>query len=215
MSSRVLGPGQDDIVSPINWRSAKPGGRPESFDRQLSQSADSPQTSDLDAQMRRALEEAFQRGYNEGVNAAKSEAGQAVNRLAENVSRAISSLAEYRPRLRKEAEGDLVKLSVAIARRILKREMAVDPDSIHALVKVALEKLQGKEGCKARIHPDLYKPVKDCLERLTPSQAVEVAADASLEPGGIMFETSHGDLDASIESQLREIERGFADRLGL
>jgi flagellar biosynthesis/type III secretory pathway protein FliH len=28
-----------------------------------------------------------------------------------------------------------------------------------------------------------------------------------------VFETAHGNLDASIESQLQEIERGLADRL--
>jgi flagellar biosynthesis/type III secretory pathway protein FliH len=28
-----------------------------------------------------------------------------------------------------------------------------------------------------------------------------------------LFETAHGTLDGSIEAQLQEIERGFADRL--
>jgi flagellar biosynthesis/type III secretory pathway protein FliH len=34
-----------------------------------------------------------------------------------------------------------------------------------------------------------------------------------MQCGDVIFETTHGNLDASIESQLREIERGFADRL--
>jgi len=42
---------------------------------------------------------------------------------------------------------------------------------------------------------------------------VEVVPDASREPGTLIFETERGNLDASVESQLEEIERGLADRL--
>jgi flagellar biosynthesis/type III secretory pathway protein FliH len=40
-----------------------------------------------------------------------------------------------------------------------------------------------------------------------------VVADVTQSRGGALFETGSGSLDASIETQLREIERGFADRL--
>jgi flagellar biosynthesis/type III secretory pathway protein FliH len=42
---------------------------------------------------------------------------------------------------------------------------------------------------------------------------VELIADSSLQCGDVLFETAHGNLDASLESQLGEIERGLADRL--
>jgi flagellar biosynthesis/type III secretory pathway protein FliH len=42
---------------------------------------------------------------------------------------------------------------------------------------------------------------------------IEVLGDPSREPGSVVFETTRGNLDASVESQLREIERGLTDRL--
>ena len=42
---------------------------------------------------------------------------------------------------------------------------------------------------------------------------IVVAPDPAREPGTVIFETERGDLDASVESQLREIERGLTDRL--
>jgi flagellar assembly protein FliH len=42
---------------------------------------------------------------------------------------------------------------------------------------------------------------------------VEVVADSSRSPGDVIFETERGYLDASVDSQLQEIERGLADRL--
>jgi flagellar assembly protein FliH len=40
----------------------------------------------------------------------------------------------------------------------------------------------------------------------------EIVADTALQIGDVIIETRRGDLDASLETQLREIERGFADR---
>jgi flagellar biosynthesis/type III secretory pathway protein FliH len=40
---------------------------------------------------------------------------------------------------------------------------------------------------------------------------VEVLADPALEPGSVRLESAAGTLDASVDTQLEEIERGFAD----
>ena len=40
---------------------------------------------------------------------------------------------------------------------------------------------------------------------------LEIAADASLSAGSAVFETARGELDASIGTQLREIDRGLTD----
>jgi len=76
-----------------------------------------------------------------------------------------------------------------------------------------LDKLQSRELCRVRVHPDQEAALKSSLDRFSNSQNIELLADPTLQCGDVLFETSHGTLDASIESQLREIERGFADRL--
>ena len=42
---------------------------------------------------------------------------------------------------------------------------------------------------------------------------MEITPDNSRELGTVVFETQRGNLDASIDSQLQEIERGLADCL--
>lgn len=100
-----------------------------------------------------------------------------------------------------------------IARRVLHRELTLDPESIEGLIRVALEKMQSREVCRVRAHPDHQQAIKEALARHSNSHKVELIADPSLQCGDVLFETVHGTLDASIESQLHEIERGFADRL--
>ncbi len=91
--------------------------------------------------------------------------------------------------------------------------MTLDPESIEGLIRIALEKLQSRDVCRIRLHPDLEPAIRASMERFSNSQKVEVIADPSLQCGDVLFETAHGNIDASIEAQLREIERGFADRL--
>jgi flagellar biosynthesis/type III secretory pathway protein FliH len=55
--------------------------------------------------------------------------------------------------------------------------------------------------------------VSSCLQQTLTGGQVEVLPDAAREPGSVIFETSRGNLDASVDTQLQEIERGLADRL--
>lgn len=155
-----------------------------------------------------ARESAFRAGEAAGREKAVAEVQAAMERLV----RSTAELAGTKARLRREAEHDLVQLSIGIARRILRRELTVDPEAIGGLVRAALDKLQARDLCRIRVHPDHQAIVRRLLDRQSVTSA-EVVADAALQPGDVVVESKRGDLDASIESQLTEIERGFADRL--
>jgi len=107
----------------------------------------------------------------------------------------------------------MVKLSLAIAQRVLRRELAIDPEALHGLVLAALEKLQGQELCRVKVHPSQAAAIKAALQKSVTGNPVEVVSDGSREPGTAIFETKRGNLDASVDTQLREIERGLADCL--
>jgi flagellar assembly protein FliH len=101
---------------------------------------------------------------------------------------------------------------MAIAQRILHRQLTVDPAALEALTKVSLDRLGRQEQIRVRVSPSLRDPVQALLTKLS-SRPIEIAADSKLEAGALVFETGRGNLDASIHSQLDEIERGLIDRL--
>jgi flagellar assembly protein FliH len=171
------------------------------------------QVAQLEQQHRQRLQEAHAAGMQEGEAAGRSRAAAECQPVIERLSRTIDELSQLRGHLRKEAEADMVKLSLAIARRVLRRELAVDPEALHGLVMAALEKLQGQELCRVKVHPSHAAIVKSSLQKSVTGSAIEVIPDASREPGTVIFETQRGNLDASVDSQLREIERGLADCL--
>jgi len=155
------------------------------------------------------LQEAYQRGYRDGEAAGRSAVQPVIDKLAQT----IESLASLRHRARREAEADLLKLSIAIARRIIHRELSVDPEAVAGLIRTALDKLASLEVHRVRVHPQLEPAVRHALERLAAGRQIQVVAEAGRAAGDVIFETQRGNLDASVETQLDEISRGLADRL--
>ena len=167
---------------------------------------------ELEHALQRDVLHAREAGFREGEAAGREKSAAEMQTAMERLSRSVAELAGAKSRFRREAEHDVVQLSIGIARRILRRELTVDPEAIGGLVRAALDKLQTRDMCKIRVHPDHQSVVRRLLDKQGVT-AADVVADAGLHPGDVVVESKRGDLDASIESQLGEIERGFADRL--
>ena len=171
--------------------------------------------SDLQLDLEARVKAAFERGRVVGeANAAQQAIQQAAQNLEPVIARLnqmIQELAGMRKRFRGEAEADTVKLAIAIARRVLYRELATDPEAILGLVMAAFQKLNVRETHRLRVSPGDAAVLHEHRSRTELPAAVEILGDASLGPGSVVFETARGELDATVNTQLAEIERGLAD----
>jgi flagellar assembly protein FliH len=208
-SNRILRENAD--VLPILWRAANgPGGVP---------SPPSVRTSNSQTSPFRALggdpDAAHQRGYEEGRAAGEARAGELAGQLAEpvltNFGAIVNQLASARKQARQEAEESMVKLALAIAKRILHRELATDPEAILGLVRSAIDRLDAREIHRLRMSPGDAQVAIDNRADMNLPKALEIIPDPSLGPGSAIFETTRGEFDVSAHTQLEEIERGFAD----
>jgi flagellar assembly protein FliH len=170
-------------------------------------------TAAAERQAEQRVREARAAGFREGEAAGRKRAAAELEPVLERLARSIQEMAGLRGQMRREAEADMLRLALEIARRVLRREMAADPDAMRGLVLAALEKLQGQEISRVKVHPSHAALVTELLRKHGTAQPVEVIADASREPGAAVFETERGNLDASVDAQLREIERGLTDCL--
>jgi len=205
-SSKILRDGELSAVTPMAWRNTSmppPAPRPA-----RASSVDAGPSPDLDE----ARKESYQRGFSEGRTAGHDGAAAELQPVMDRLSRSLADLATVRSHVRKTAESDLLKLAIAVARRVIHRELTLDPGSIEGLIRVALEKLESRELCRVRVHPDQEPVIRTLLARFS-AAPVELIPDGTLQSGDVLFETAHGTLDGSIEAQLQEIERGFADRM--
>ncbi len=213
MSSKLFLPEDSHAAAPVVWREVSahpeeerpvPQAAPQEFEARL---------AELEQGCQHRVRDARAAGMREGEEIGRKRGAAEVQPAIERLSRSIAELAQLRDRLRREAESDMVKLSLAIARRVLRRELTIEPEALHGLVLAALEKLAGQEVSRVRVHPSHVAAVTAFLRQSAAGSAIEVSPDSACEPGGAIFETARGNLDASVETQLLEIERGLADRL--
>jgi len=235
MSSRILDAGT--LIEPRPWRPAGAGGvaaqpveqEPPGQQRQTRgdpgqerDSADQIRIRELEGNIKlleRRVEDdrkaSRDQGYQQGLAAgAQQEAGKWTDALG-RLGRSIEEMSKAKPRFRAEVEEDAVKLALEIARRVLNRELASDPEALVGLARVALGKLNLRELQRVRVHPADAPAIERMLAASCGPQRLQVIADNTLERGGAVFETERGALDASVTTQLSEIERGLTDMLGV
>jgi flagellar assembly protein FliH len=165
------------------------------------------ETIDVEAIQR----EAFRHGHEEGERAGLEKATATYREAVAAFGRSALQVATFKPRLRREAEQELVELAFAIARKIVRREVSVDPAVIVGLVQGCLEQYNRAEISRLQVHPQDFATVSEFFQQ-NPSRQIEVVADSKVSRGGVVFQTSRGTLDARFETQLEEIEKGLTDR---
>ncbi|MGA2601316.1 MAG: FliH/SctL family protein [Bryobacteraceae bacterium] len=201
MSSEMSRGGSGQRVAPVSWRVVSRGGAGVLDQISLAQ------------QLEQKFLEGKQKGAAEAQSTARREADAQVQAVLQRLAQSIEVLAEARQKLREETAADLVRLSTAIASRILHREITLDPDAVHGLLRAAFDKVQAREITRIFVHPAHQEAVRRFVEQSAVLSKIEIVVDPDLKGGDIRIETPQGQLDASVDTQLKEIERGLADQL--
>ncbi len=238
MSSSIV-PRDSGKVEAVAWRRAgkhatpPPPQDPEPADAEAERAALRDAAAALEARLEaaarsaseaqtRAFEAGRQAGYSaghlEGTAAERQESSRALAEVQAEASERAAGVAiqavDLRRRLRQQMEADLVRLAIAVARRIMRRELAVDPEALMGIVKSAVERISARELLAIRVAPSDGPRVSARLADLRLPERVEVIVDQSLPWGSVLLETTRGQQDASVETQIEEIDRGLADLVG-
>lgn len=229
MSARIVRPAEYQRVQPIVWACPPPPPPPapvatppppvSDVNREALQAAEREiavlrnRVAQLEREIETRAQSSSAEGRQQGLQEGRQQAQADLQPMLERLGRSLHEIDQLRPRLRHEAESGLVRLSIAIAQRILHRELSVDPGAIEGLLRVAFERLRQREITRVRVHPLLENAVRSYFAEHGTSRALQLVPDPALTPGSVIFETSQGTLDGSVDTQLKEIERGFIDRL--
>jgi hypothetical protein len=116
---------------------------------------------------------------------------------------AIDGLAQARQMVLEDSAHEIAELATTIARRVIARELAIDPEIVHGLVQEGLSALGRDDRITVRLGARFARAASAIEQRLTVGdQRVEIVLDPTLEPHGCIVETDLGRVDESIESRL-------------
>lgn len=170
-------------------------------------------------QLAQEIRRAFERGREEGRRAEREAlaptAAAEAERRRRQAAELIANLARERDRYFHAVEQEAVRLALAVAARILRREAQMDPLLLTGAVRVALGQLAANSEVRLRVpakEADLWQETIALLPNVTVKPAV--VADEGMRLGECVIESKVGSVDLGIRAQLSEIERGFFDRAG-
>ena len=154
-------------------------------------------------------QEIFAKGFAQGQQAAAAAAQQETAALAKKLAATLDDLMRVRNEMIRHTEKQMVQLALAVARRVVHREVSLDPNVLVTMMRVALERVSDSARVTVRLHPADHQSVAAALAEAGTTDQVTVAADARLARGACRIESDYGDIDAGVDAQIQEIARAL------
>ena len=166
------------------------------------------QTQHIDVQ----IAEAKQLAQIEARQQWQLELDSEIARQREQIMDACAAFAKQRADYFTGVEGEVVRLALAIAARVLHREAKLDPLLLGAVVRVALEKVADESGTILHVPLNQVDAWHGLLGTGN-NAGVKVVGEERMDTTECVLETSVGRVELGVVEQLGEIEKGFFDLL--
>ena len=174
-------------------------------------------TNEVEAARQAAEKEGYALGEERGIAAGEKSGLQEITLEWQNIMQEaetlVNELQTSRMGILKASEEEMVRLVIAMARKVIKVECLSNPEIILHNIDAALNKISGADKIVMRINlkdkamSEAHK--SEFINRLSGISELSIVEDGSLTPGGIKIETGVGTVDATIETQAEELERAL------
>ena len=156
-----------------------------------------------------SIRDAAQReGYQDGLNAAKED----IQALREGIEQFLGAKQE----VLNSIAPDILDISLDIAKKIIKKEAAEDPDVILGNIKEVLKDLSKEETkITLKVNPAQVAILKQKVPEAVSMSGLEakviIVPDENTMEGGCLITTTNGVIDATIETQIEVISEALKE----
>lgn len=157
---------------------------------------------------RQAYEEGFQQGQKDGREVGERSLDQQVQQIRE----IVQTLAREKEELYHRREQELLDLVLLISRKVVVRELKLQPEAIQEIVAGGFKILADTENIKLCINPQDYEVLQWAPQESWPP-GVELVADGTVSPGGFLMETASGDIDGTLKNRWAVVAKLVHDAL--
>lgn len=151
--------------------------------------------------------------YDAGVEAGRAQGRAEVQGPAEvEIKRALEMVAhveQLRVEAARQAESDIVELALAMARKIIHREVELDPNIVVAQIREIISAIAEKGLIRVLVNPQEVDHLQSFRSTLVGSDGkpvrLSIEADERIQAGGCLIESSQYFINATIDKQLEVI----------
>lgn len=164
-----------------------------------------PVEVNIEAVRKQSYDEGFAAGVQKGRELQKA----ALQKTAETVNSLISQLNVLKQRTFEHSETQMLHLALAIAKKIIHREAAVDSGIVQDVIRQAIKHVADRDGMKIRLNPSDFRQImeikEDFLQGFDGVRNVVFEEDSGIQQGGALVETRFGEVDARLDRQIEEL----------
>jgi len=155
-------------------------------------------------QVRAARQSGYQDGYRDGLVALEGFKQSFAHQATLQVGQLVKAIGSQLDAMQQEMAEALAATALALARQIVRSELAARPESVAAVAQEALETLMlSARHITLRVHPDDQPLVAEGAGELLAARGARLVADSGIARGGCVVESDIGLVDASIETRWR------------
>ncbi|MAC18363.1 MAG: hypothetical protein CMJ23_01565 [Phycisphaerae bacterium] len=158
-------------------------------------------------------------GTLQGARVAEAAIAERLGGIADGWNQALDAYLAGREVLREESRRDLLRLSIAIAERILGRLPDHDPTLVIDQVEGAVEMLAGATRLRIQVHPDDLPIIEQHFREASSNilsardSDIEFGTDEDIVRGGCVVSAGDGEVDARLDGQISRIVQGLFPEL--
>jgi len=174
--------------------------------------------TDLDRALRAAkpptaLEQAYASGLEEGSGRGAERARHELAPALAMLGRLMTELNDVAEAFARDSERNLEGLALAVARRLVMRELTADPMYVRELIVKALELMPLDSEIVVRMNPADFEALGDSLASVAPAGRVTLrwAPDPALERGSFVAESPQRMVDGRTDVSLRDLYERLGD----
>jgi flagellar assembly protein FliH len=158
--------------------------------------------------------EAYAKGYSEGIREGAEDEKKRLLQAAEALTNSMKELDRLRKEILESNEDKILNLVFSVTEKVIHKEVTTNRDIVHDVLKSAVKQVIDKEGIKVRLNPEDYRYILEInpgiIDSFDDIRNLSVVEDNSIKRGGVVIETSSGEVDARLDQQLHEVRKAVS-----
>lgn len=155
-------------------------------------------------------------GLEQGANEAREQYRLEHTPAIERLQQLLTRLSGLETEMVARGEKDIVALIVALAERVVGRQLNEDPKALVDMLRDVMEQNRREAFIKITISPDLMPAQAKVSESIRKAiqamgQQVDIVVDNEAQPGTVLAETPKGFTDLSVSTQLQNLHEALLE----
>jgi flagellar assembly protein FliH len=145
-------------------------------------------------------------GFNQGLQEGRETGQQEFVTRVKMLDKMLGDLEKPFEELDSCVEQQIARLAMLVARQLVRRELATEPEQVIAVVREALAALPvAARDVRLALHPEDVVLIRQALSMQDGDQALQIVEDPVQGRGGCRVYTDTSQIDATVESRLNAV----------